>query len=187
MVITLLALALPLLCPHTFIISHHAVRVCCSSSSLALCLFGSLNPSVCSSVCWADRWGRSLRRSPVHCCCNLRISACSPFRVLAWSCCRKSRFFWALCSWFSRLTFADAIAVEDTSLAASTEKKKKKKLDMDMLEILSGHNHFGVWSISSSTLLQDFYYLKTASNSSGSEGWRINNMRIKCCYNETGS
>ena len=66
---------------------------------------------------------------PVHCCCSLRISACSPFSVLAWSCCRKSRFFWALCSWFSSVTFADAMVIyvwTHTSRATSKQKKKER-------------------------------------------------------------
>lgn len=101
-------------------------------------LFVLLLWSVPSVLHCAEQTGGDLqRRSPVHCCCNLRISACSPFNVLAWSCCRKSRFFWALCSWFSRVTFADAIAddVQDTSLAASTEKKNNNKKLV----------HFGLW------------------------------------------
>lgn len=43
---------------------------------------------------------------PVQCCCRRRISVCSPFSVLACSRWRKSRFFCALCSWFSRFVAA---------------------------------------------------------------------------------
>lgn len=43
---------------------------------------------------------------PVQRCCRRRSSACSPFRVLVCSRCRNSRFFWALCSWFSRVEVA---------------------------------------------------------------------------------
>lgn len=61
-----------------------------------------------------EQRSRSQARSPVHCCCSLRISACSPFSVLAWSCCRNSRFFWALCSWFSSAAFAVAMSEPET-------------------------------------------------------------------------
>lgn len=46
------------------------------------------------------------RPAPVQCCCRRRISACRPLRVPACSRCRNSRFFCALCSWFSRFVAA---------------------------------------------------------------------------------
>lgn len=55
--------------------------------------------------CWSGK--QSLQGMvPVQRCCRRRSSSCSPFRVLACSRCRNSRFFWALCSWFFRVEVA---------------------------------------------------------------------------------
>ena len=58
---------------------------------------------------------------PVQCCCRRRISACSPFSVLACSRCRNSRFFWALCSWFSR--FDAAIVARGYPVSEETQRR----------------------------------------------------------------
>ncbi len=81
-------------------------------------------------------------RSPVHCCCNLRISAWSPFNVLAWSCWRKSRFFCALCSWFSSVTFAEAMT-DDVHTAASQSSETKKKEQTSRFD----QNLVNVWTV----------------------------------------